>query len=276
MKISVMLFPYHGVFASGACAPQKLVECFAACGVRALEPMKGFAQENPDAWEALDEAAKAAGMSYSCYDVGLNLVVTDKEARQQVLKTVQEDIRYASDVLHCPNLMLCGSRQAQGMSIPEGRRIYGQMLGECAELAEGTGTRICIENFGVYKDFAAASDACMEVLAIAGDKVGFVFDNGNFLYGGDSPTKAFDRCRGRICHVHVKDIRRNRDGETGGLQDIHGNCLRGSWLGQGIAEVRECLALLKGSGYDGWLSEENNSSLLEEAAYGLGFMQGAY
>ncbi len=276
MKTSVMLFPYHQRMVKEQSDLDQLLDMFAACGVGAVEPMAGYAGDDPAAWAALCAAMKRRGMVCSCFDVGANLVTTDAESRQQVLERVKNAIRFAVDTLQAPNIMLYGSKQAEGMDIPTGRRIYGEMLGECAELAEGTGTRVCFEDFGAYRDFAAAADACMEVLSHAGDKVGFVFDNGNFLLGGDRPADIFDRCRSRICHVHIKDFRMMAAGEPGGFEDVRGNRLGGIWIGKGIAQVRECIALLKGSGYDGWYSEENHSDRFDESAYGLGVMNGCY
>jgi hypothetical protein len=102
--------------------------------------------------------------------------------------------------------------------------------------------------------------------------VGFTFDNGNFLLGGDVPTAIYQSMQARICHVHIKDMAAVPANEKASFAAPDGTGYRGCYLGMGDAKVDECLALLKQDGYDGWLSAEINSAKLDEARHALHYI----
>jgi inosose dehydratase len=74
-------------------------------------------------------------------------------------------------------------------------------------------------------------------------------DTGYMLRGGMDPVDFFRRHRGRIVHVHLKDV------------DAQGN-----WkpLGQGVCDFPSLVKLLRETGYQGWLISEEESALVRK------------
>ena len=70
-------------------------------------------------------------------------------------------------------------------------------------------------------------------------------DAGHIARGGQDVLACFRAHRGRIAYVHVKDV------DT-----------KGQWrpLGAGIIPWRELFAFLRATGYDGWVTAEEESA----------------
>jgi inosose dehydratase len=93
-------------------------------------------------------------------------------------------------------------------------------------------------------------------------------DTGNTFIAGQDPVAFLERFITRVSHVHLKDVSESlakavRGGQTG-IAVSHCS------LGRGVnaANIRECLALLQGSGYRGALSiecEGQGGPMIEES-----------
>jgi sugar phosphate isomerase/epimerase len=266
-----MLFPFHHLLGSGSLDPVAFLRDLRAEGVSAIEPMAGWIRSDAANWARFDAAARDAGMLYSCYDVGVNLVGENAAERQAALDLVAREVAFCRDELQCPVALLPGTRPAPGMSNEDGRKVYSEMLAKAAALTAGSGVALTIEDFGVYPHFACAAKHCMEVLDGAGEALRFTFDNGNFLLGGDLPLDAYRATLPRLAHVHIKDFcRREADGNAG-LTSVGGVPYKGCLIGAGEAQVRECLQALRRDGYAQWVSiEVGGGDPVEEALHGRG------
>jgi sugar phosphate isomerase/epimerase len=111
----------------------------------------------------------------------------------------------------------------------------------CQELA----LRFAIENQkgGLYEKPSDFRDT----LARASSFVGVNLDSGQFAAAGHNPAEAAKSLRGRIYHVHLKDI----------VPAAEGN--RTCVLGDGIARIPELLAELNRQGYTGHVSIEHEA-----------------
>ena len=125
--------------------------------------------------------------------------------------------------------------------------IYQAMLGATDDLARhAAGKRITI-SLETGQETAAELE---EFLArITSARVGVNFDTANLvLYGMDSPPAALKRLLDRVTSSHVKD----------GLPPADDRSLgREARLGEGRAEVSECLRILRESKFQGPLVIEN-------------------
>lgn len=256
MKLSVMLFPFHKDLSDKVLEPKNLVQEFRAVGITAIEPMMSWLDADPIRWTELRKAADDLGMKYSCFDVGVNFVGESAADRQKAQDIVARGVQICVD-LKCPVALLPGTKPAANMSNEEGRKIYAEELAKAAERAKGSGVTLTIEDFGVYPFFACSIEHVLEVLdGTKRDDVKLTFDNGNFLLADESPAACFKRCADRIVHVHIKDFALQPADATMGIKSREGKRYIGCEIGTGMAEVKECLALIKASKYDGWLSLE--------------------
>jgi len=266
MKMSVMLFPFHKELSDGKLSARTLMAEMKAVGVTALEPMLSWVDTAPQKWAELRQAAADAGIRYACFDVGVNFVGESEADRVKALDIVKRGVALCQEI-GCPIALLPGSKPAKNMSDDEGRKIYSDGLAKSVDLTRGSGVTLTIEDFGVYPTFACSAKHCLEVLDGAQrPELKFTFDNGNFLLADDQPTECFRLTASRVAHVHIKDFALKSPEENVGIKSRAGKRYVGCAIGAGAAEVRDCLALIKRSGYNGWLSIEVSISPPVQAA----------
>jgi sugar phosphate isomerase/epimerase len=110
------------------------------------------------------------------------------------------------------------------------------------EIASARGVEVWIENHG---DFAAAGEVAAILLQAASPNAGVVWDPANsFSSTQEQPVHGAARLGVAIRHVHIKDLRQDRDG----------------WkyvpAGEGVFPLLELKAILEDLHYDRFLSFE--------------------
>ena len=257
-----MLFPFHTKLSSGALHPKQFVETLCDQGVTAIEPMWNWIESDPDKWADLDQAAREAGLIYSCCDLGVNLVGEDEEEQLEALDKVERCSAFCEKNHHCSLELVFGSKPATGMSNEEGRIQYGKALARTYERVHGLGITPIIENFGALPTFAASGEHCMEVLHASNSPgVKFAFDNGNFLLGDDTPLHAYSLLKNHTVHVHIKDFVTAHPTNPRSTPSSSGKPYTYCPIGAGEAQVSEILQTLKADGHKGWISLEVDGSV---------------
>lgn len=130
-------------------------------------------------------------------------------------------------------------------------------VAQVSRYAKQKGIRTCSENHGFI--FQAPERMEALILAVGEENYGWLCDIGNFLCADVDPVKAVAVAAPYTMHVHVKDFLL-KNGQLpcppGFFDTLGGNHLRGTIVGHGVVPVRQCLSILKKSGYDGWISLE--------------------
>lgn len=253
MKLSCMLFPFHGGIVSGDLTPGGVVADFQKAGITALEPMLSNLDAEPK-WAELMRIAKSSGMVFSCLDVGVNFIGEGASDRVAAIETVKRGLDFCAEI-ECPIALLPGTKPATGMSNEEGRKLYAEGLAKSAELAKPLGIVTCIEDFGVYPAFACHSSHVLEVVTLAGPETMVTWDNGNFILADEMPVDALPPLWERTCHVHIKDFLLDETGQAG-LKTPSGKAYKGIPMGEGDCQIVECVTELKRRNYQGWISLE--------------------
>jgi inosose dehydratase len=134
---------------------------------------------------------------------------------------------------------------------------YAKRLNTFAEYTLSRGVRVAYHHhMGAYVETPADLDRLM---SLTGDAVGLVFDTGHISFAGGDPVAILERCLGRVCHVHCKDVRpevitlaRNRDWSF--LEAV----INGVFTvpGDGAVDFPSIIARLRRHGYRGWLVVE--------------------
>lgn len=100
---------------------------------------------------------------------------------------------------------------------------------------------------------------------LADTTVDLTLDTGHLVLGGGDPVEAYRRWRGRINHLHLKDVDRAVLLRARGSDDM----VRDVWakrvfvaLGQGDLDLETLLDSIVDGGYDGWLVVEQDVILL--------------
>jgi sugar phosphate isomerase/epimerase len=130
------------------------------------------------------------------------------------------------------------------------RRIYRQVL----PLAESYGITINIEPHGYY---TTRPEFMAEMLSFADSPfLRMNMDTGNTFIAGQDPVAFLDRFKDKVNHVHIKDVSESLAAAMRG--ELTGIAVSQCAIGDGVnaGNIRNCLSILKTSGYDGVLSLE--------------------
>jgi sugar phosphate isomerase/epimerase len=144
--------------------------------------------------------------------------------------------------LGAPGLRVFGDTIQPGADCSSTRSWIAESIRELAEITAARGVEIWIENHG---DFAGASETAAILQQAASPNTGVVWDPANsFTATQEQPVDGAARLRQAIRHVHIKDLRRDRDGWKYVL------------TGEGVFPLLELNAVLQDLQYDRFLSFE--------------------
>jgi sugar phosphate isomerase/epimerase len=138
------------------------------------------------------------------------------------------------------------------------------------EYAATRGIRTMSENHG---RFAQDSERVEKLItAVNHPNYGALIDMGNFMCVDENPATAVGRLAPYAFHLHAKDFHlksgQEPDPGEGWSYTRGGNRLRGAIIGHGVVPVRQCLQILKQSGYPGDVAIEFEG--LEDPILGIG------
>jgi inosose dehydratase len=134
---------------------------------------------------------------------------------------------------------------------------YAEKLTAFARHTLAHGVRLAYHHhMGAYVETPADVD---QLMALAGDEVGLLFDSGHMTFAGGDPAAMLARHVRRVCHVHCKDVRpqvirlaRNRNWSF--LDAV----INGAFTvpGDGAIDFKPLVQLLHDNAYRGWLVVE--------------------
>ncbi len=191
------------------------------------------------------------GLPIVCYSVGANFVRFFPKKTVKMLKK-QVDIAAALGVpvmRHDVCYIL-----APGKSWQVAADKMAPYIREVADYAQSKGVRTCTENHGFIFQEPERMKYLME--KVDHNNYRWLCDVGNFLCVGAEPLSAVQIAAPYTIHVHAKDFFRSEDPIKEGFRAADGNYLLGTVIGSGVVPVKDCLAYLKESGYDGYVSVE--------------------
>lgn len=145
---------------------------------------------------------------------------------------------------------------------PYGYRYVTDMIApairEVSDYAAEKGIRTMVENHGYFIQDADRVEYLIN--AVGHPNFGWLCDMGNFLCADECPEKSCGKAAPYAFYVHAKDfIVKRGDGQDPGegfFKSRGANYLRGTIVGHGSVPVKQCLAVLKRAGYDGYVSIE--------------------
>ncbi len=137
------------------------------------------------------------------------------------------------------------------------------------EYAATKGIKTCVENHGFFVQDPTRVEKLVNT--VNHPNFGALVDMGNFACADANSPYSVGIMAPYAFHVHAKDFHiKNGAGEnpgTGWFRSRGGNYLRGSIIGHGDIPVRQCINILKGVGYDGFINIEFEG--MEDAIKGI-------
>ena len=255
MKIGVSSYSFSKYAAATGCDRIALCDKAKEIGFDGIE-FTDLTVEDPIALaKELRAHCEEIGLEITAYAIGANFLSEDPEAEVARVcrevdvcaalgaKLMRHDVCYA-----LPKQHLYGWQDAAEQMAPLIRRV--------TEYAAAKGVRTCTENHGYIFQDPTRVEALIR--KVNHPNYGWLCDMGNFMCADAEPVKAVTVAAPYAFHVHAKDFLYKAGGECpdGFFPTAGKNWLRGTALGHGVVPVDQCIRILKGAGYEGWLSLE--------------------
>ena len=267
MKISVSSYSFSQYILEGKLTQLSAIAAAKEIGLEAIEftdltPPKGITDEKYAA--EIKAEADRLGMIINAYTVGANLYQPTPEAEAAMISALKRKVDVAAilgtKVLRhdlCWRLTPTGTGRSFDLMLP----TIARCAREITEYAAQFGIRTCSENHG----YVAQDSTRMERLvnAVAHDNYGLLVDMGNFACADEDSAMAVSRVAPYAFHAHAKDFSKRSFAEgpaRGYFQTRACNWLKGEAIGEGDIPIKQCMAILKRAGYDGYLSIEYEGS----------------
>ncbi|NLB36591.1 MAG: sugar phosphate isomerase/epimerase [Clostridiales bacterium] len=263
MKTSVSTYSFSKLIKSGEFTQLSVIRLAKNMGFDGieftnLEPPKGV-EPKEYALELREECAKNK-IDVVNYTIGaelLNAESLDKEVERLYEQADIAALLGAKGMRHDATRGFAGADRSY-KSFEQALRPLVEGCRRVTEYASGKGIKTMIENHGF---FCQDSERVEKLVTQVGkESFGVLIDIGNFLCVDESPAIAVGRLASFAKHVHVKDFHIKSGNESnpgeGFFVTRGGNYLRGAIVGHGNVPVKQCLSILKKSGYDGFVSIE--------------------
>ena len=192
------------------------------------------------------------GVQFSQVDAAYPLSQADGPLRG--VPYVMKSIAWAAQI-GCPCVDTTdGLHAPEGLKDPDAMAMMKRSYEQILRVAEAHKIIVNIEPHGY---FTTNPDRMAEMLAfVKSPWLRMNMDTGNTFIAGHDPVKFLKRFRKRVSHVHMKDVSASLAaalrGKDTGIAVSH--CSLGG--GVNADNIRQCLALLRDSGYEGVLSIE--------------------
>ena len=208
--------------------------------------------------QKLRDEADRLGMIINAYTIGANLFHENEEDSKAEIERLKGQLQVAK-VLNAPlmrhdvcyQLTKTGNGRSFDLMLP----TIAKNTREVTEYAATLGIKTCSENHG----FIAQDSDRVERLynAVNHENYGLLVDMGNFACADENSVTAVSRLAPYAIHAHAKDfiIRKEKYGRCQ-LETRGCNYIGGVAVGEGDIPVKQCLAILKRAGYEGFLSIE--------------------
>jgi sugar phosphate isomerase/epimerase len=167
----------------------------------------------------------------------------------------------------CANIATTdGLHRPEGISDEEAMSLMKRQYEQIMEVAEAYEININIEVHGYFTTKPEFLERMLDF--VDSPYLGLNFDTGNSFIAGQDPVAFCEQFKERINHVHIKDVSESlaamvRGGQTG-IALSH--CSAGE--GVNADNIKQCLAILRDSGFTGHLSiecEGQGGPLLEKS-----------
>jgi sugar phosphate isomerase/epimerase len=161
-----------------------------------------------------------------------------------------------------------------------------EMIREAVAYAAGQGVILNIENhykdgYWQFPEFALQSDVFLEIIGqIDSPYFGINFDPSNAIVAGEDPIALLQKIKTRVVTMHASD----RYLEGGRLEDLrrlekdplygYAGAIKHGVIGQGLNDYDALFSILKGAGFNGWVSIEDGMNGMEELRQSAVFLRG--
>lgn len=260
MKIAVSSYSFSQAFYDGRMTIMDVIPKAKELGYEAIEFVRqGQTDEEMKVLAPkLKKQSEEYGIPIIAYMIGADFLLNGLDEEVERLK---KEVEFAC-LMGAPRLRhdSTSGKDATGKlyEVEEALPIVAEGYRRVTEFAAGLGIHTMIENHGYYFQDSCRVKELIET--VNHPNFGWLMDMGNFMCADEVSVEAVKVAAPMAVHAHAKDFHYKAKGEYIPLQGWFGtrggNALRGSIIGHGAVNVKECLDILRATGYDGYLSVE--------------------
>jgi sugar phosphate isomerase/epimerase len=254
--------------------------------VEGVELYSGMADlQDPASWPRWRAAIEAVGLTMPMLCCSPDFTHPDQAYRQQQIEREKGwiDMTAALGGRYCR--VLSGQRRPE-LGAAEGLDLAAACIAACLEHAGERGVTLTLENhykddYWTYPEFAQRQDLfCALVDRIDPARwpnFGVNYDPSNALLAGDDPVALLRRVAPRVVTMHASDrylIRGTVDDlRRGPAAGADAAALRHGVIGEGAIDYHTIFAVLRESGFAGWISIEDGLDGLDQLVRSAAFLR---
>lgn len=239
-------------------------------GVTGLEMYNGYFESlEPEYLASVKQALNEAGFEMPMLCVSPDFTHPDPAYRQAEIEKEKRMIDLSATLGGSTCRVLSGQRRPE-VSREDGVRWVVESITELLPYAESKGVVLTMENhfkdnYWDYPEFAQMMDIFCEIVGrIDSPWFGVNYDPSNTLLANEDPIELLRRVAPKVVTMHASD-RRPRPGVTIGPEGItdYSQLIHGE-IGTGINDFDTMFEILRGAGFDGWVSIEDGVNGMDE------------
>jgi len=200
-RFSLMTFPLYIDLLKRKMSIQDVFDLAKQAGIPNLDVMDISEKQLPQYLEAM----KKTGVQVYTYITQIRFLGRDQRRDKAILDALKiAKLLNASYLMIVPYGFPDGYR-AKKLGREQIKRRMIEGFRKAVEMGALFGIRVCFETTPHDASCLSGTQDCLDLLnAVNGLK--FVFDTANMLPHGDDPMEAYAALKGRISHVHLKDV----------------------------------------------------------------------
>ena len=268
MKFSVSSYSYQQYINQGKMTQLDVVQKAAEMGFSGIDftdlaPVPNATLKDQFAYaKQIRLAAEEAGIQVVAYTIGANLYKDSRSADAAEVERLCRQLDVAAEMgATILRHDVCKSERIGDKTVGFARMlpVIAENARRVTEYAQTLGIQTCSENHGYIAQDSDRVEALWN--AVGHENYGLLIDVGNFACADEPSARAVSRLAPYAIHVHAKDFRIYPYGTEipDGVSTFPSrgcNRLEGCVIGEGNIPVEQCLAILKRTGYDGYLTVE--------------------
>lgn len=274
----------HALCKDGSMRVSEWITLASTLDVQGLEWYAGFlemADENN--WQVFRRQVEENGMTIPMMCCSPDFTSPDADFRKKEIEKQKRwiDMTYALGGSYCR--VLSGQKRPE-LSIDEGVKLAAECISECLPYAQERNITLILENhykddFWKYPEFAQKMDVfCKLVDSLHHPFFGVNYDPSNTYIAGEDPIELLQRVASRVVTMHasdrylkygtIEDLRKEEGGAEGYVKRLsHGE------IGQGLNDYDAIFSILKGVGFDGWISIEDGVDGMDQLERSVAFLR---
>ena len=260
---------------SGEMSIYEWIDLAAELKIDGLEFYNDFTDvKDPANWPKIRRAVEATGMVIPMMCASPDFTIPEAEGRAREVEKEIASIRMSAELGAKYCRVLSGQRR-KTITREEGLGYVVESIEACLPEAEKLGINLILENhykddFWTEPEFAQMMDVFVELVSrIDSPWFGVNFDPSNAIAAGEEPLELLEKVKHRVVTMHasdrylangtIEDLRAQEGGTAGYVSFFkHGV------IGKGLNDYDAIFTILKGVGFDGWISIEDGVDGMEQ------------